>query len=64
MMYVLMCFQTALMTGGLTTHLTTIRVLNNMSALMSYHIALMAEYPISHCTNKMAITTMYALMYN
>jgi len=61
-MYVLMCYQIALLTECLITHITNIRALTTMYALMCCQNALLPEFLITHITNVRALTTMYALM--
>ena len=61
-MCALMCYQTALLTECLITHITNIRALTTMYTRMPYQITLVTEYLITHITNIRALTSRYALM--
>ena len=62
-MYALMCYQTALMTECLITHITRIRALATVCAMMCYQIDLLTECLITHITRIRAHNSMYALMF-
>jgi len=49
-MYALMCYQMALLTKCLITHITGIRALNTMYALMFYQTALMTVRFLTYFT--------------
>ena len=61
-MYALMCYQTALTTECLITHVTWIRTLTAMYSLMCYQTALLTECLITHITWIWLLPLMYALM--
>ena len=50
--------------NSLITHITSLRALNTMYALMSYKIALLKECLITHLTNIRALATMFALVFH
>jgi len=50
------------LTECLITHITHVRALTHMYALMCYQIALVTECLITHITPIRALTSMYALM--
>jgi hypothetical protein len=57
-----MCYKVALSSEGPITHITSIRAVTIMNALMFHKTARLSEGPITHITSIRALTTLYALM--